>query len=219
MKRISGIIMVMTAIVVIAASVTATMVSATEASDVENISIDTVTFKKYVDESGNIDDDLLSVAIDFTVPTATEQITVLVTSEDISELNEETMSKIIHIDQTVTPEDTTYEFVVSKSRINSALSENDTDLSIKMGATDITLMASSTVEYVDPYSSVTYGDVTGDGEVDIGDAIKILRYDAKLETLAQEALIAAEVTGDGVVDIGDAIKIMRYDAKLESSLK
>ena len=70
-----------------------------------------------------------------------------------------------------------------------------------------------------PKPDVIYGDVTDDGIVDIGDAIKILRYDAGLDTLTEDQLIAGEVTGDGIVDIGDAIKILRYDAGLVSTIK
>ncbi|WP_198005240.1 CARDB domain-containing protein [Methanothermococcus okinawensis] len=65
-------------------------------------------------------------------------------------------------------------------------------------------------------SSYIKGDVTGDGIVDAGDAIKILRYDAGLITNINKQ--AGDVTGDGIVDAGDAIKILRYDAGLISHL-
>lgn len=188
----------------------------------ETITIDTVTIQRYEDEYGNVDEDLATIVVEFTITNASEQMTLLLTSENITEISAETEPKIIFMDQAVTPDETTYTFNVEKSRIKSATGLDDIDgctLYVKLGAKGVDSMATTTVEYYDPTTAVVYGDVTGEGEVDIGDAIKVLRFDAKFETLTSQELVAAEVTGDGTVDIGDAIKILRYDAKLESTLK
>ncbi len=58
------------------------------------------------------------------------------------------------------------------------------------------------------------GDVTGDGIADIADALKIARYDAKLDTLTFEQQKAADVNGDGSADIADSLLVARKDAKL-----
>jgi len=188
----------------------------------ETITIDTVTIQRYEDEFGSVDDELVTVVVEFTITNASEQMTLLLTSENISEISEETAPKIIFMDQSVTPDETTYKFNVEKSRIKSATGLDDIDgctLYVKMGAKGVSNMATTTIEYFDPTTAVIYGDVTGEGTVNIGDAIKVLRYDAKLESLTPQELVAAEVTGDGAVNIGDAIKILRYDAKLETTLK
>ena len=58
------------------------------------------------------------------------------------------------------------------------------------------------------------GDVNDDGDVDLSDAIQILRYDAGLIELEGNALLAGDVNDDGETDISDAILILRYDAGL-----
>jgi len=188
----------------------------------ETISIDSVSFQEYIDEYGMPDDTLVTVKVTFTIPTTSEQTSILLASENIAEISETTKPKIIYMSQDFTPDDNIYEFTVEKSRIKSATGLSEIDgctLYVKLGGKEVSEMATTTVQYYDPTTSVVYGDVTGEGDVDIGDAIKILRYDAKLETLTSQELVAGEVTGDDTVDIGDAIKILRYDAKLETTLK
>lgn len=62
---------------------------------------------------------------------------------------------------------------------------------------------------------VTLGDVTGDGEVKVGDATAILRYLVDLEQFSSDQIAAADVTGDGLVKVADATKILRYLVGLE----
>ena len=165
-------------LVVFAVSLTTTSYAASE------ISIDTVTFMEYVDEYGAKDASLVTVKVDFTILTTSEQITILLTSENIAEISEVTKPKIIYMIQDFTPDSGTYEFSVEKSKIQSATGLDDIDgctLYVKMGGKNISEMATKTVEYYDPATSIIYGDVTGDDLIDIADAIKILRYDAGYE--------------------------------------
>ena len=67
-------------------------------------------------------------------------------------------------------------------------------------------------------TSVTLGDVNGDGTIDAADAVMIQRYDSGLTTLTDEQLAAADVNADGLVDAADAVKIQRYDAGLIAEL-
>ncbi len=69
-----------------------------------------------------------------------------------------------------------------------------------------------------PQESARRGDVTGDDEVDIADALKISRYDAGLADLTLEEFKAGDVTNDDEVDIADALKISRFDAGLIETL-
>ncbi len=64
-------------------------------------------------------------------------------------------------------------------------------------------------------SEILYGDVNGDGSIDVGDAILVLRHIVGLvdieEEYGAEALVRAKVSGgEGPVDVGDAILILRY---------
>lgn len=188
----------------------------------ETITIDRVLIQRFEDEFGDVDEDLATVVVEFTITNASEQMTLLLTSEDIDEISVETAPKIIFMDQAVTPDETTYTFNVEKSRIKSATGLDDIDgctLYVKMGAKGVSDMATTTVVYHDPTTAVMYGDVTGDSTIDIADAIKILRFDAGYDQLSSEQYVAAELTNDGVVDIADAIKILRYDAGYDTTIK
>ncbi len=63
----------------------------------------------------------------------------------------------------------------------------------------------------------TLGDVDGDGVIDAGDALLVLKYEAQLTDLDTTQKLAANVTapwkGDDSVDAGDALRILLYEAK------
>ena len=63
----------------------------------------------------------------------------------------------------------------------------------------------------------TLGDVDGDGVIDAGDALLVLKYEAQLTDLDTTQQLAANVTapwkGDDSVDAGDALRILLYEAK------
>lgn len=63
----------------------------------------------------------------------------------------------------------------------------------------------------------TLGDANLDDEIDVNDAVHILRYAARLIELNETELKAADANGDGVVDVNDAVMILRYLAKLITS--
>lgn len=66
--------------------------------------------------------------------------------------------------------------------------------------------------------SVKKGDVNGDGEVNIADALMISRYDAGLAELDSSKLSVSDVNGDSETDIADALMISRYDAEMIDSI-
>ena len=66
------------------------------------------------------------------------------------------------------------------------------------------------------YTVVLYGDVTGDGLVNMNDASAIARHVVHLDTLTGEKLEAADVgANDAKVDMNDASRIARYVVNLE----
>ena len=65
---------------------------------------------------------------------------------------------------------------------------------------------------------INYGDLTGSGNVVVGDAIMVLRYIVGLTTLSSEQLTAADVNGDGDINVADAITILRFIVGLIDSL-
>lgn len=68
-----------------------------------------------------------------------------------------------------------------------------------------------------PDATVLFGDINGDGKINIIDANFARRYAAKLITFDESQFKAADVNGDGKVNIVDANFIRRYVAKLITS--
>lgn len=66
-------------------------------------------------------------------------------------------------------------------------------------------------------AAVMYGDVTGDGRVNIKDATKVQLATAELQTLTDEEKLLADVDGDGRVNIKDVSFIQRYCANMITS--
>ncbi len=87
---------------------------------------------------------------------------------------------------------------------------------IYISTTDKALKKVASFKYGEkpPY---TKGDANLDDEIDVNDAVHILRYAARLIDLSETELKAADANGDGVVDVNDAVMILRYLAKLITS--
>lgn len=187
-----------------------------------DITVDTVTFREYFDEYGMKDETLLEVEVTFTAAETAEEVTVVLASEGIPELSAATLPKVVYMNQVTTPADGTLTFPIERAKIVSATGLSKYDgctLYVKMGGSGIASMATLAVTFQDPAVVVTYGDVTGEGDVDIGDAVQILLYEAGLRTFTEQQLLAADVTGEGDVDIGDAVRILRYEAGLTDTLR
>lgn len=87
---------------------------------------------------------------------------------------------------------------------------------VYISTTDKALKKVASFQYGEkpPY---TKGDANLDDEIDVNDAVHILRYAARLIDLSETELKAADANGDGVVDVNDAVMILRYLAKLITS--
>lgn len=75
--------------------------------------------------------------------------------------------------------------------------------------------------YEDRLGFVTYtiyGDVNGDGEIDVADANLILRYIVDLVDLKDWQKERADVNLDGLINVSDAILILRYITGLVPTL-
>lgn len=62
------------------------------------------------------------------------------------------------------------------------------------------------------------GDVTGDGEVAMGDVVKVAKVVAGTLSLTDDEKVIADVTGDGEVAMGDVVRIAKYVAGTISEL-
>ncbi|NLI70738.1 MAG: hypothetical protein GX364_07750 [Firmicutes bacterium] len=59
-----------------------------------------------------------------------------------------------------------------------------------------------------------YGDLSGNGEIDVQDAILLLKSVVKLIELTEDQKSAADVNGDDNINVADAILILRHIVKL-----
>ena len=62
------------------------------------------------------------------------------------------------------------------------------------------------------------GDMDGDGEITVADALKALRIAAKLVQPTDQDILLGDADGDGEITVADALKILRVAAKLTDSL-
>lgn len=193
------------------------------AADETGIAINSVTFEKYMDLNGFANDEYIKVVTSFSVPEGTTQISFLLSSEPLSTINEDNKWMVIHMDQMVDADENVYTCNVEKRRMCSALGCEDVEdingrtLYVKMSAQGIAQEALLDVTYVEPGSDILFGDVNNDGEVNVGDAILILRYEAGYTDFTIDQIEAGDINRDSRTDIGDAIRILRMDANLISS--
>lgn len=107
---------------------------------------------------------------------------------------------------------------IPAGKINFTLSENtDGSLTLSYAKDEPTTAApaTQTAPATQPaVVTITYGDVNGDGKVDVCDATAIQRHVAAFQQLTGTALQAADVTGDGGVTIADAAAIQKFAAHL-----
>ena len=62
------------------------------------------------------------------------------------------------------------------------------------------------------------GDLDGDGEITVSDALIALRIAAKLADETEETIAIGDSDGDGHITVSDALAILRVAAKLADTL-
>ncbi len=72
-----------------------------------------------------------------------------------------------------------------------------------------------TFNVVKPMSASYLGDMDGDGDASVGDAIKILRFVVGLDQPTSTQAWLADTNGSGNIDVGDAITVLRAVVHLE----
>ena len=71
-----------------------------------------------------------------------------------------------------------------------------------------------TINFTVVDTSFTPGDMDGDGEITVADALNVLRIAAKLAEETPEALRIGDMDGDGEITVSDALRVLRIAAKL-----
>ena len=70
------------------------------------------------------------------------------------------------------------------------------------------------IMFVESGASFLKGDLDGDGEITVSDALKALRIAAKLVDATEDDIAIGDTDGDGEITVSDALKILRVAAKL-----
>ena len=185
----------------------------------EGIVVESLTFEAYIDSEGVENKDLSLAKLKVSVPYGNDQITILLTSEEISEFTGETTSKIIYINQIDVPADGTFEFPIEKSKVLDAIGAQSAEtaiLHLKIGATSENTPASHEVVMEITAARILYGDVNNDKKVSSIDLIYISRYLAnwsKYKDLANP--LAADLYVDGKINSYDLISLARHLANWE----
>lgn len=65
-----------------------------------------------------------------------------------------------------------------------------------------------------PEAPIIPGDMDGDGEITVGDALSVLRIAAKLVPETDAAIAICDMDGDGEITVSDALYVLRVAAKL-----
>lgn len=182
-----------------------------------------ISLDVYKDANGKVNEDYVKVTVKYTAThdeTAEEmsRITFALSATEPSLKLAGNEAKVVYLDEQVTPTtDSTYSFVIEKSRIQSALEkENLADIEgaslyFKMGGVGVETAATKKVVYSTP-KNIIYGDINGDGTVGIPDAVILLNYSAGNYDLTSDQLEVANINGDNVVGIPDAVVILNYAA-------
>ena len=89
-----------------------------------------------------------------------------------------------------------------------------TDMKASLNDGKLTFTTDHFSLYIITQSAVKLGDVDGDGQVTIKDAIAILRHNAEVELLTGSQIIAGDLNGDGTVNPKDAILLLQYNAQI-----
>ena len=63
---------------------------------------------------------------------------------------------------------------------------------------------------INTYKIIIYGDLTGDGAINVNDLFKIKRCLLKIENLNLENLLAADISRNGAVSIADLIAVKKH---------
>ena len=172
------------------------------------ITVSKVSFEKYIDENGNEDADKIAMIIEFNAPENTDQITICVYAEETADASQAISNgTLIYINQFDMPTDNTLRFPISKSAILTATGAetvNGVKLYFTLGGTLLpkATPGQSTVNLPVP------GDVTGDGNVNRMDLLRLGKYFSGWEV--EINMDGSDVTGDGNVNRMDLLRLGKY---------
>lgn len=176
------------------------------------ITINSVSVENSYLADGRVNGGEAMIEAKFAVPTDSTQTTIVLATEDISEISKETLPYIVYINQIDTPDNGEFEFPVVKDMIRSAAELVDVDgctLYLKIGASGINGFATYKFSFDD---TALYGDANVDNSVNPLDLVCVQRYIAEWNGYNSNTvnLTVLDLDGDGSVNMFDAMVFARH---------
>ncbi len=174
------------------------------AAEVE-IAVGDVSFDPYVATDGTVQAENGTVTVEFSKLSLAGQLTLLLTTAEITEVSESAAEKIVYVLQTDPPANKILSFPITKAQIAEALGTENiigARLYLKVNGTDGGDAQLVTVKYND--SDTSDADVNKDGSVTIVDALLALRA-----FLNDSTPMLPDINGDGKVSLTDIVRILR----------
>ena len=169
------------------------------------IEIADITFYKYVDDNGVEHEDSGTVEVEFSKLMLEGQMTLLLSTEEITDTSEESLSKIIYINQIDVPAYNVVTFPIDKTTIAAAIGKDDIsdcELVLKVngfGGSDAVVLKTTFVE-----SQKKFPDLNNDGKITILDTLIAvdLCLNYKFNSIA-------DMNDDGKVSLIDVLRILK----------
>ncbi len=168
-----------------------------------------ISFDKYIDANGEENSENGTIIVEFSKLQLEGQLTVMLSTEEITDTSADSLSKIIYINQIDVPESNVLSFPIARTRLVSAMGTDNIDgqnLYLKVNGTGGGDAVMLSVKYTDPYA--VNGDLNGDGSVTVLDALALLKcyLDEDFENGGMD------LNGDGVVSLIDVIRLLKLCA-------
>ncbi|MBQ6986417.1 MAG: dockerin type I repeat-containing protein [Oscillibacter sp.] len=160
----------------------------------------------------------VKVSLTYSNPQAGSEYLLIVLSDDNETPSVDNMA---YIDQQTAASSATgtaaLDFTIFPKRVDASVTSvtysiylsSNTDAGTGNGITGYEKVGSFDY-YASGTSDVLLGDVDGDGEIMVGDAVLVLQAVVEAETLDARQTTAADVDRDGSVMVGDAVAILQY---------
>lgn len=173
-------------------------------SNVE-IAIADITFDKYVNKNGEENSDIGTVTVEFSKIELEGQLTLLLSTEEITDTTSASLAKIIYINQVDIPEYNIISFPIEKARIAAAIGSENIDgcnLFLKVNGTGGSDATTVETKFTDPYKDPF--DINGDGKLTVLDALITINL-----SITKSYNEVVDVNEDGKITLLDVLRMLK----------
>ena len=153
-----------------------------------------------------------TLTVTYNGKTATFEVNIIETLEDIIEIKEYTVENnmIKGVQPNTTLKNLKNNIIIHNNEYVKILSKDNKELQETDIITTGTKIRVTAYDEVIEYTIIVIGDTTGDGQADIKDILSINKHRLNKVKLENEYLQAGDVNNDGTADIKDILQINKY---------